>query len=157
MPSESRVGELTVVEFAPEDSHFDTFLNTRGHELVSWLWDVFEKADVLYAFIPGGGDYKYYEDGVATDTFAWTQLPELVETGRVRVVHPLMMFSERLGQGLPCERARQLDWGLKESRVGLGCLIGVVRDLGRGFELLEPGDMYPMLRHQWDVPDPSLR
>lgn len=150
-PSEGTVDALTLVEFAPEDGRFDEFLRVRGDELVSWLWTAFEKADVLYAFVPGGGDFKYYEDGVPTDQLTWTQLGELVDTGRVRVVHPLMMFATRLGHGRPCLRARELEWGLKEFREGIGCVIGVVRPTPGGFELLEPGDMYPSLRRQWEV------
>lgn len=150
MPSEGQVGGLSLVQFAPEDGRFDAFLRARGGDFVSWLWEAVAKTKVLYAFIPGGGDYKYYEDGVATDQFAWTQLGELVGTGQVRVVHPLMMFAQRLGHGRPHARAKTLDWGLGECRDGIGCVIGLVRPTQGGFEILEPGDLYSALRRQWD-------
>lgn len=151
-PSETRRTDgLTIVEFAPEDGRFDEFLRSRGHELADWLWDAVEKAAVLYAFIPGGGDFKYYEDGVCTDEFQWPQLRELCDTGKVRVLHPLMMFAARLGHGRPYERAKTLNWGLKEVREGVGCLVGFVNPTESGFEILEPGTIYPVLRERWDA------
>jgi hypothetical protein len=140
---------ITVIELAPNDSEFEKLLAERGDELVRWLWRAVEQAGLLYAFIPGGGDFKYYEDGVPTDQFAWTQLPELLETGAVRVVHPFMMFAARLGQSRPCDKAKTLNWGLRECRDGIGCLIGLTSPTERGFVILEPGTMYPLLRKQW--------
>jgi hypothetical protein len=142
-------GGVTVIHLAPDNDTFEKFLAERGHELVAWLWSAMERAGLLYAFIPVGDDSKYYEDGVSTDKLTWTQLPELLETGTVRVVHPFMMFAARLGHSRPCERAKTLNWGLAEYREGIGCLIGLTTETDRGFEILEPGSMYPQLRKEW--------
>jgi hypothetical protein len=140
---------VTLIELAPDSDTFEKFLAERGHELVRWLWNAMDEAALLYAFIPGGGDFKYYENGVSTDTFVWAQLPELLQTGTVRVVHPLMMFSERLGNGRPCAKAKTLDWGLQESRDGVGCLLALTSPTDKGFEILEPGTMYEVLKQAW--------
>ena len=140
---------VTILHLAPDNDTFDTFLAERGNELVAWLWSAMERAGLLYAFIPGGDDSKYYVDGVSTDKLTWTQLPELLETGTVRVVHPFMMFAARLGHSRPCERAKTLNWGLNEYREGVGCLIGLTTEKDQGFEILEPGSMYPQLRKEW--------
>jgi hypothetical protein len=141
---------IAIIELAPNDSEFSRFLAEHGNEFVGWLWTAMEQAGLLYAFIPGGGDFKYYENGVSTDKFAWTQLPELLETGAVRVVHPFMMFAARLGHSRPCENAKTLNWGLSEYREGIGCLIGLTAEKERGFEILEPGTTYPQLRKEWE-------
>jgi hypothetical protein len=138
---------VTVLELAPDSDTFERLLRERGDDLVSWLWTAIEEAGLLYAFIPGGGDFKYDEDGISIDTFQWTQLGELLETGTVRVVHPFMMFAARLAR--PCDRARTLDWGLNECRDGIGCLIGLASRTESGFEILEPGTTYPQLRKEW--------
>jgi hypothetical protein len=140
---------VTAVELAPGDDAFERLLAGRGNEFVRWLWGAMEQAGLLYGFIPGGGDFKYYEDGVAIEQFQWSQLPELLETGTVRVVHPLMMFAARLGGSRPCAKANTLNWGLKEYREGIGCLIGLTSATETGFEILEPGTIYPRLREQW--------
>jgi hypothetical protein len=141
-----RAEGVTVVELAPDSDTFERFLVERGTEFVRWLWSAVEHAGLLYGFIPGGGDFKYHENGVSIDAFQWTQLRELLETGTVRVVHPLMMFSARLGQSRPYEKAKTLDWGLKECRNGIGCLLGLTSRTERGFEILEPGTLYPTLK-----------
>jgi hypothetical protein len=143
------VDGIPVIELAPNDNEFERFLAERGHEFVSWLWSAMEQAGLLYAFIPGGGDFKYYEDGVSTDKFAWTQLRELVETGTVRVIHPFMMFAERMGHSRPCAKAKTLDWGLQEYRDGVGCLLALTTPTEKGFEILEPGTMYEHLKRAW--------
>jgi len=140
---------IAVIELAPSDNEFERFLAERGNELVRWLWSAMEHAGLLYAFIPGGGDFKYYEDGVCIDTFQWTQLRDLVETGTVRVIHPFMMFAERLGHSRPCAKAKGLDWGLHEYRDGIGCVLGLTSPTKNGFEILEPGTMYEILRQEW--------
>lgn len=140
---------VTLIELAPDSDTFEKFLAERGHELVSWLWNAMEEVGLLYAFIPGGGDFKYYENGVSTDTFQWTQLRELVETGTVRVIHPFMMFAARMGQSRPCAKAKTLDWGLQEYRDGVGCLLALTTPTQNGFEILEPGTMYEILKRAW--------
>ena len=141
---------VTAIELAPNISEFERFLAERGDELVRWMWSVMEQVGLLYAFIPGGGDFKYYENGVPTDEVAWTQLPELLETGAVRVVHPLMMFAARVGHARPCDRVKTLNWDLCECRDGIGCLIGLTSPRGeRGFDILEPGTTYPQLKKLW--------
>ena len=144
------VAGASVIELVPNDSEFERLLAERGNELVSWLWRAMEDAGLLYAFIPGGGDFKYYEDGVSTEKAAWTQLPELFETGKVRIVHPFMMFAARLGQSRPCEKVKTLNWGLSECREGIGCMLGLTADKEHGFEILEPGTTYPQLRKAWE-------
>src|SRR5690349_8230497 len=67
---------VTVIELAPDSDTFERFLRDRGNELVGWLWRAMESAGLLYSYIPGGGDFPYYEDGVSTAQFQWTQLRE---------------------------------------------------------------------------------
>jgi hypothetical protein len=138
---------VTVVELAPDSDTFEKFLRERGNELVSWLWSAMDEVGLLYAFIPSGGDFKYYEDGVSIDAVQWTQLRELLETGTVRVVHPFMMFAARLGR--PCAKAKTLKWGLNEYRDGVGCVVALASPTEKGFEILEPGTIYPQLRKEW--------
>jgi hypothetical protein len=136
---------ITSIELVPNVSEFDRFLTERGNELVRWLWRAMEETGLLHAFIPSGDDTKTYVDGVLTTERVWTQLPELVETGTVRVAHPLMVFAERLGHGRPCERVKALDWGgVSQYRAGIGCVIAVTSDeTERGFEILEIAGMEP--------------
>lgn len=61
-----------------------------------------------------------------------------------------MMFATRLGQSRPCERVRTLNWGLTEYREEIGCLLALAEPTPDGFELLEPGTIYPMLRRKWE-------
>lgn len=140
---------ITVVELAPGDDAFERVLRERGHELVAWLWRASEACGVLYAFIPGGDDVTYEEQGVDIQRFQWTQLSELLDTGTVRIIHPFMWFAERLGHGRPCAKARTLNWGLNESRPGVGCLVSLAERSETGFEILEPGAMYPQLKAAW--------
>ena len=136
--------------YPPDDPSFDKFLAEKGDELLAWFWRALSDAKLLYAFIPGGGDYPYYEDGIRTDQLVWRQLGELFQTGRVRIAHPLMMFAERLGNGAPCRRVRAASPGTDRHREGLGCLVLIADERGRGFEILEPGTMYPVFRKRWD-------
>ena len=66
----------------------------------------------------------------------------------MRVAHPLMLFSERLAGGIPCAKARTLRWGITESRAGVGCVVALAVGTERGFDLVEPGSMYPTLRDE---------
>jgi hypothetical protein len=140
----TQAGALTVIELAPDGDTFERLLAERGADFVRWLWSSMERAGTLYAFIPGGGDVEY-----PGQALQWTQLPELIETGAIRVIHPLMMFATRLGRSRPCDKASALHWGLGEHRDGIGCLIGLASSTARGFELLEPGTTYPQLVQAW--------
>lgn len=145
------LGGLTLVHLAPDGDTFERFLAERGHELVAWLWRAMEEVGLLYAFIPSGDDTRTFVDGVRTTELVWTQLPELLATGKVRVAHPFMVFAERVGQGRPCERVKALDWGgVTRSRAGVGCMYAVTtNETERGFEILEVAGMEPPTTKDW--------
>jgi hypothetical protein len=138
---------VSVTTLAPDSDLFHRFLHSRGNELIDWFWKALAGAKLLYAFIPSGSDAEYYEASVPVSTYQWTQLRELLETGSVRVVHPFMVFSSRLGDGRPCARAARLGW---ECRQGIGCRGGVPESSDQGFEIIEMGSMYPIFREVWE-------
>jgi hypothetical protein len=144
-PSITHVDGLTAIDLAPDSDGFERLLRDRGDEVVRWLWGAVE-AGLLYAFIPGGGDIHYEEAGVDIERYQWTHLRELTDDGEVKVVHPLMLFAARMGHGKPCAKAQGLDWGMRESRADVGCLLAFAETTEHGFVLLEPGSLYPQLK-----------
>jgi hypothetical protein len=138
---------LSVVELALADSQFAALLSERPDAFIEWLWLAVSEASVAYAFIPGGGDFPYYEQGRRTDAVTVEQLGELVETGAVRVLHPLMLFAARTGV---CDWASETKSMLVETRAALGCLLILgERDPESGsLDLFEPATLYERVRDE---------
>lgn len=138
---------LSVVELALGDSQFAALLSERPDSFIEWLWLAVSEVGVAYAFIPGGGDFPYYEQGRRTDAVTVEQLGELVETGAVRVVHPLMLFAARTGV---CDWASKTKSMLVEMRAALGCLLilGERDPESASLDLFEPATLYERVRDE---------
>ncbi|MCE9573939.1 MAG: hypothetical protein K8W52_12390 [Deltaproteobacteria bacterium] len=138
---------LSVVELALDDAGFERLLRERASALIEWLWRAIAEAGVAHAYIPGGGDFPYHEGGVRTDVAIGEHLGDVVATGTVRIVHPLMLFATRTTAGEWATGAKSM---LVEVRPGLGCLLVFgQRDPATGaLELFEPATLYERLRDE---------
>src|SRR5882672_10579103 len=96
---------LELLNVPLDNDAFVAFLQQTPNELVPALWHIADALDPAYVFMPGGGDIKYFERGEPTDTLTFKQLPRLVYHGEIAVVHPIMYFAERLGNGSVCKKA----------------------------------------------------
>jgi len=136
---------LQIVSFDLDVDPFEQLLMQESRLFLDWLWRVAEVCNLACAFMPGGGDFKYYVRGRTTDEVIFWQLGELVETGNVEIVHPVMYFAERLG--VAHRQAVQARWPVNESKQGVGCLLllASIEEPG-GMEILEPGVIYEELR-----------
>jgi hypothetical protein len=58
-----------------------------------------------------------------------------------------MWFAERVGNGAACRAAARVKWPMTQTRQGVGCLFALTSPTENGFDILEPGSLYPgMLR-----------
>jgi hypothetical protein len=134
------------------DNHsFERLLDQAPDELIPWLWQIAENLDPACFFMPGGGDIKYFERGIQTDKLTFEQLPRLVRDGEIAVVHPIMYFAERLGQGRLCTKAEGAPWSHVERRPP-GCLLVLAHSgaTAGGLEIREPVQLYDSLRAYFD-------
>ncbi len=138
---------LSVVELTLLRSQFDALLSERSGAFIEWLWCTVSAVGIAYAYIPGGGDIPYYEQGRRTDAVTVEQLGELVETGAVRVLHPLMLFAARTGA---CDWASATKSMLVETRAGLGCLLilGQRDPKNASLDIFEPATLYERVRDE---------
>ena len=138
---------LRIVKLELDDTQFETLLQSNGQAFISWMQDIVKENDIAYAFIGGGAAAAYYEEGRITSEMVFKQVGHLIETGTVEIVHPVMFFSERLGQGKTCNLAKGAPYTVYEIP-GVGCLLLLVSidNFGNNLEILDPGSIYPRLR-----------
>jgi hypothetical protein len=149
VPASSALELLTILL---DNQSFQRLLDQTPDDLIPWLWQIAETLDPACFFMPGGGDIKYFERGVRTDELTFKQLPRLVSDGEIAVVHPIMYFAERLGQGRLCTKAEGAPWSHVEHRPARGCLLVLAhRDATTGMmEIREPVALYDILRAYFD-------
>jgi hypothetical protein len=130
----------------------ETVLRETPSAFMDWLWSVAERLQPAVCFMMAGTDLTYFEAAQPVQSIMFRQLPELIKTGKVVAVHPIMYFAERVGEGALCRREARDPWSSVERRAGVGCLwLLVARDAVTGaLDIMEPGNLYERLRSQFD-------
>lgn len=139
---------LRIVKLELDNAQIEQFLQSNGQAFISWLKQLVQEHDIAYAFIGGGSYAAYYEEGGITSEMVFKQVGHLIETGKVEIVHPVMFYSERLGNGKTCTLAKGSPYSVHEiPRVG--CLLLLVNgNLHENqLEILDPGRIYHRLRN----------
>jgi hypothetical protein len=137
---------LRIVKLELDDVQLEQVLHSNSQAFISWLQETVRRLDVAYAFIAGGSSSAYYEEGGITSEKIFRQVGYLVETGTVEIVHPVMFFAERIGQGKACELAAGSPYTVyKMPKVG--CLLLFIDGNleGSPIDILDPGSIYPRL------------
>jgi hypothetical protein len=133
------------------DPTFEPFMQREARRLLEWLWSVFERYRLDYAFMGGGLAYEGYDAGErVTDRRVFEQLDELVGQGAVRFPHPLMLFADHLAGGRLTTLANAAPYYRVERREGVGTLLLLTNDdlTADSIEILEPGMIYePLVRY----------
>jgi hypothetical protein len=143
MPGRLRLGFLR--------HQIEPMLRDDARRFLDWLWAIFERYRLDYAFMGGADVYQdYHSREPVTDQGVTEQLDELLADGTIRIPHPLMLFAERLGGGRACALAESAPHYQVEQKPGVGCLL-VLSDgdlEGDSIEILQPGMIYPhLVRH----------
>jgi len=133
----------------------EPMLRGDARRFLEWLWTIFERYRLDYAFMGGADVYRdYHSREPVTDQAVTEQLDELLADGTIRFPHPLMLFAERLAGGRACELAGTAPHYRVQRRPGVGCLLVLSdHDLGGdSIEILQPGMIYPhLVRHFRDA------
>jgi hypothetical protein len=138
---------LRIVKLELDNNQFEIFLQSNGQAFISWLKQLVQEHNIAYAFIGGGSYAAYYEEGGITSQMVFKQVGHLIETGKIEIIHPVMFFSERLGQGKPCVLAKASPYTIYEIPK-IGCLLLLVNSSinENQIEILDPGKIYFKLR-----------
>jgi hypothetical protein len=149
---------LTVLRLGFFERTFEPFMRREGRRLLEWLWTVFERHRLDYAFMGGGDAYEGYPAGEpVTDRRVTAQLAELVGRGIVRFPHPLMLFAGDLAAGGLAARAEAAPHYRVEHRAGVGWLLVLTNDAltADSIEILEPGMVYGSLVRHFQAGNPA--
>ncbi len=137
---------LRIVKLELDGVQFEQFIGNSGQVFISWLKEVVKKLDIAYSFIGGGASAAYYKEGGITSEKIFRQIGNLIETGKVEIVHPVMFFSKRIGIGKICDLAKKSPYTVCEMP-RIGCLILLIDgNIQEGkIEILDPGIIYSRL------------
>ena len=139
-------GPLCTVSFFLESHDVNNMLRHEPDQFIEGIWDLAKRIDIAYAFIGLSSDAAYVQVGKFTSAQVFGQVNQLVETGTVAYVHPLMYFAERVGSGRVCQAAQRAPKYTVEHKDGVGCLLVLMNRLAGGRVSIEdPGIIYPEL------------
>lgn len=137
---------LQVVTIWLQDNDVNALLREDPAQLIDGLWKVAEETKIVYAFIGASSDATYFEIGKLTMEQVLSQVGRIVKQGQVEIVHPVMFFAERVGNGRVCAIAKGAPRYTLQTRPGVGCLLMLTAQMRDGTTTIEePGVIYPAL------------
>lgn len=144
---------IRIVKLELDNAQLEEFLQSNAQAFISWLQQLFKQHDIAYAFMGGGSYAAYYEAGGITSEMVFKQVGHLIETGTVEIVHPVMFFAERLGNGKICEIAKKGAPYTVYEIPGVGCILLLLSGSidSNQIEILDPGNLYPRLRDYFNI------
>jgi len=136
----------TSIDF--DDTYFARELDRNGQAVIEALWRLFIRAQIGFAFVPGGCDSPYVEGDTIAEEATSRDLDQLVQHGRVLYPHPLMFFGADLCSGGPARAAAASRWPVKVHDVEHGSLVVFGGFRAASLEIYEPGSHYAALREE---------
>ncbi|HLO88302.1 MAG TPA: hypothetical protein VK203_25315 [Nostocaceae cyanobacterium] len=137
---------LCILKLEIDNNQLEQVLNSKAQLFISWLEAVCKQHDIAYAFIGGGSYAAYYEEARLNSEIVFKQVGHLIESGKLEIIHPVMFFSARIGQGRICNIANNSPFQIRQSP-GVGCLLFLIEgDISSdNIEILDPGNIYNIL------------
>lgn len=138
---------LSIVTLTFDEVQIEEALRSQSQNFVDWLFNLFLKHDIAYAFMGGGSYSAYYEQCNINAEAVFRQLGDLVGKGIIEFIHPLMFFSERIAQGKLCLLPEKTPYFYIRKEQGRGCLLILIAgDIRTGVEIIDPGSLYPEIK-----------
>lgn len=144
---------IRIVKLELDDVQLEKFLQYNPQIFISWLEQLFKQHNIAYAFIEDSQYSSYHETEGITSRMVFEQIGHLIEMGTVEIVHPVMFFAERLGNGKVCEMAKKASLYTIYEIPETGCMLLLLRGSidSNHIEILDPGSIYPILRHNFNT------
>lgn len=137
---------VRVVALEFDNDGFEQMLNTNASTFFQWLKEVIYVTNPAYLFMDGGASSAYYAVGKIKSEQVFRQVGHLINAGQIEIIHPLMYFAPRLGDGLYAV-VRQVPYYTIQNIPGAGCLLTLMKSENeqRKVEIMDPGIIYPKL------------
>lgn len=142
--------QYNIVTLALNTGQFEKILKSNAKFFLHWFWKLVKVTNIDYAFITPESYAEYYSAGNITSEVVYNDVYNVLNYGKIKVIHPFMFFADELYNGNMCTVAQNAPYFTVYRKKDIGCLLMFIDGTleSNHIEILDPGEMYAdLLRH----------